>query len=607
AQAYFQKGLALSTGAKDGYQSCRFLSVLLLNSLYEGKVALAEGYLEQLDHLDARRQFRFEVFLGKGVIAAFKGQHSASDEYLRQLGLPENESDQIVPYWKATIAERKKDWIGLLEESKLLRKLSEKHNFREDLPGIYLNFAKGYWGLRNRELALEYAKMSAAMIDGARPVGDASLSLSLQETYHSVYRLLAEIERDSGNTEKAFALSDYLKARVLKDRIENSALRPRSEISSEFRSKIEELANRFAKGADTGKELGALEGILSNAIPAEISYTPDLGGLDDLESLNDTAIISYMFTISGELVAYVWEKGTSVRAVSLSVSEAESELMAKSVNKKIRDLIFFKKDGWDLYDRLLRPLSLTANHIIIIPDKSLWRIPFHALSEDGNSYLIETKQITYSPSAGLLLDRLKEKAPARKSMQVFANNSFENRYLSYVNKEASIVAGIFGTKPFIGATPHDFLGRASDSDILHFSMHAQVDADESLDSFLGFKSSGKTNGRVTVANLLKVRLKSQSLAFLASCDTNNVLSGEGVVSIPWAMLGSGSTSVISAQWEANDRSTGLFAEHFYKAYRNGNSTAKAMQAAAVAMIGNKASATHEPYYWAAFTLLGDYR
>ncbi|MEK7857173.1 MAG: CHAT domain-containing protein [Acidobacteriota bacterium] len=61
----------------------------------------------------------------------------------------------------------------------------------------------------------------------------------------------------------------------------------------------------------------------------------------------------------------------------------------------------------------------------------------------------------------------------------------------------------------------------------------------------------------------------QRLVLLAYCETS-VLNGEGTMSIAWALLGSGSSSVVSAQWDANDRSTQLFTEEFYSQYREGN-------------------------------------
>ncbi len=112
---------------------------------------------------------------------------------------------------------------------------------------------------------------------------------------------------------------------------------------------------------------------------------------------------------------------------------------------------------------------------------------------------------------------------------------------------------------------------------------------------------------MTAEELLNVKLKKGSLAFLASCDTNNVFNGEGLVSLAWAMMGSGATTVVSAQWEANDKSTEIFTKAFYSHYKQGSSSTEAMQKASVELIKNKSQNMHEPYYWADFTLNGDFR
>jgi CHAT domain-containing protein len=138
-------------------------------------------------------------------------------------------------------------------------------------------------------------------------------------------------------------------------------------------------------------------------------------------------------------------------------------------------------------------------------------------------------------------------------------------------------------------------------------MHAEADNDEAFNSFLAFKPVGKDDGKLTVDELLKMKLKKGSLIFLASCDTNNVFNGEGLVSLAWGMMGAGASTVISAQWEANDESTIKFTQAFYKHYKQGLSAAEAMQKASVEMIRNPNSKMNEPYYWAEFTLNGDYR
>ncbi|MBX3298522.1 MAG: CHAT domain-containing protein [Acidobacteria bacterium] len=138
-------------------------------------------------------------------------------------------------------------------------------------------------------------------------------------------------------------------------------------------------------------------------------------------------------------------------------------------------------------------------------------------------------------------------------------------------------------------------------------MHAQLDSDNPLSSFLAFQQNSTDSGRLTVSDLLSVRLKPNNLAFLASCDTSKVHSGEGLVSIPWAMMGAGSSSVVSSQWEASDRATQKFSGIFYRELFKGSSTASSLQAAAFELINDKSSGFHEPYFWGAFTLLGDFR
>lgn len=604
-----ETGLRLSLTEKDDYQSCLFLFPMILTSLYKGDIGTAEKHLSTLERVDRNGRFQFEAVLGKAVITGFRGQKEVSDSHFKELTSLKAHSDYLVPHWKAILAERRKDWPSLIGQMEILRKISEERNFREDLPAVYFGLAKGHWGLGKQDMALEYAKRSAAIVEGDRSSGDTPLSLSMLEMYHAVYRLLTEIEESKGDAFATLERADYSKARVLRDRIENSALRRKGDLDSEIRKRVEDLSTLLIEGEDVRQELAGLEKTVTLSLPqSESERNGDLKTLSDSTVLKDTSVVSYFFTLSGELRAFVIEGSNPVRVIKLSISESEVDVLTESIRTKIRDRVFFKNDGKDIYDKLLAPLSIDgADHIVIVPDKSLWKIPFHALSPDGESYLIEKRTVSYSPSVSILLNELKQSVPIRKTIQVFANDSFEDRYLAYVNREAAKVGRLFGARPMIGATRDQLLRSGTKSDILHFSMHAEADPEDPLDSFLAFKALGRDSGRITVQDLLSIRLKKQNLAFLASCDTNNVLNGEGLISIAWALLGSGSSSVISAQWEADDRSAEIFTEEFYKHYRKGTSTAKALQSAAVRMIYDKSSGSHEPYFWASFSLLGDYR
>jgi CHAT domain-containing protein/tetratricopeptide (TPR) repeat protein len=605
AYLILEKGLKLSVDENDPYQGGKFLTSLLLNYLEDGDISKASGYLAGLEKPDTRDQFSFEIKLGKAVVFALQGQSEASEKLFVELEKQENTSDFILPYWKIAIAERNKDWNRLIQVNQSLFDLAIKNNYRDDLPVIYLNFARGYYYLNQPQKALENLDKLLAFAEDLRKSEDENLSLGLFETFHNAYRLFAQIKLDQ--TEESFELTDFLKARVLNDRINNAATKANSDISPEVRKKLEDLSLKYIGDNSLAGEIEKNEKLITTKIPELNLKKPDLSGLDKITSLNDSAIISYFFTLDKKLLAFVWEKGKSVQTTLLPISENEVELLTAQTQENIKNRIFFKRDGKAIFDKLLKPLALKSKHFIIIPDKSLWKLPFQALSSDGEKYLIEEKQISYAPSVSILLEQLNTPKPDRRSFQAFANSNFENKVLQYVNAEASTVGGIYNSKPVLNATSADFIKVSDKSDILHFSMHAEVENEQPLDSFMGFRKFGNDDGRLTVEELLKIKLKKGSMVFLASCDTNNVLNGEGLVSIAWGMLASGATTVISAQWEANDKSTAIFTSNFYKSYQQGISAVEAMQKASLELIKDKSSKMHEPYYWADFTLNGDFR
>ena len=600
-----EKGLKLATEQKNHYQAGLFLPSLLLNSLDKDEVVEASAYLEQLEKIDQSGAFSFEILLGKAVIAAYKNEGEKSNELFSELDKMGNSSDFILPGWRLKIAKKNKDWNRAIELDQQMLDLTLENNFQDGLSSIHLDFAEAYFHLNKFQLAKEHLEKSLGLIEEIRSSENNRLSLGILETFHQAYRLLTRIKFDQ--PAEAFELADFLKARLLKDRINNSSLKNKTIISVAMRRKLEELTLKFIENRSEFSEIERTEKLITSRMPELNLNQPDLSGLEQISELNESAIISYFFTLDKKLMAFVWEKDKPLRTVYLPVSEYEVDDYAKTIAQKIKNFIFFKRDGKELCEKLLKPLHISAKHLIIVPDKSLWKIPFQALSSNGEKYLIEEKLISYAPSVSILLEQLKSSKPNRQTLQAFVNSSFENKLLQFVNAEASTVAGIYNSKPIINATTDDFEKMSVKADILHFSMHAEVDNEEPLDSFLGFRKSGSDNGRLTVGELLSIKLKKGSLVFLASCDTNNVLNGEGLVSLAWGMMGSGATTVISAQWEANDKSTAIFTKTFYEHYKQGISSAEALQKSSLELIKNKSGNMHEPYYWAEFTLNGDFR
>ena len=601
----YLKGLDLSTRAKVNYHTGQFLSSLLLRSLYENDIESAKSYLARLETIDKEKQFSFERLLGKALVENFNGNRTLSDEYFTRLANEKGTSDYVLPYWKGTIAEKEQNWKELIANAHHLRKLTEDENFQDDLPRIYYKLALGSWRLGEEKSAREHAAKSLSLFEPFRNATTVDLSIAMMEAHHSVYRLLSEIDVTSDPT-KAFEYSELLKANLLRDRIERSMLKPRPDLSDSIRNQLLTTSRNYIDGKENQAGLIKLEnGIVADKQTARLQ-TQDFS-TEDLKLPKDVTIVSYEFTPSGQLLAFVLESGKPLRAVKLTVNEERVVKIASETQTKIKDRIFFKIDGKKIYDLLLKPLDLNSSHIVIVPDKQLWRIPFHALSPDGNKYLIERNTISYSPSVYLLKQQLSSEPPRRRTIQIFANDTFNRQKLAYVNSEATSIGKLFGISPRLNATKSDFLKSSAGADILHFSMHAQLDSENSLSSFLAFQPLAADSGRLTVNDLLSVRLKPNNLAFLASCDTSKVHNGEGLISIPWALLASGSSSVVSSQWEANDEATQSFSNAFYREYLDGHSTTRALQRAAVTIIRDKSTGFHEPFYWGAFTLLGDFR
>ena len=601
-----EKGLKLSVEEKNAYQGCKFLTSLLLHSLDRGDTASAAVYLSNLEELNADNLFTFEIFLGKAVIAALRNDRAEAEKFFILAQKQENSEEFLSLYWKITIAERNQDWNQYIRDNQELLDLTTEKNFRSGLPKIHLNLAKAYFRLNQPQMSAEYLQKSLSLIEEIRKSENYTLSLGLSENYHDAYRLLAQTKVE--NPQESFELADFLKARILKDRIDNAALKSQSIISPVIGKTLEELSLKYITDQTLAGEIEKNEKLATAAVSELNLAKPDLTELDKVSDFDDAVIVSYFFTLDKQLLAFVKEKGHPVRTEYLKVSEDEINSLAKKTGQKIKNFIFFKRDGKEIYDKLLKPLNLAAQHLIIIPDKSLWKIPFQALSADGERYLIEDKLISYAPSAAILLDQIKKPKPNRRTLQAFANPTYNNQYLQHVNEESAQAAAVYNSKPVQNATVTEFEKKSPNADILHFSMHAQIDSEQPLESFLGFRKNGAADdGRLTVEKLLKIKLKQGSLAFLASCDTNNVLSGEGLVSLAWAMMGSGAATVVSAQWEADDKSTEIFTKTFYGHYRRGDSSAEALQKAAVELIGDKSRNMHEPYYWADFTLNGDFR
>ena len=67
----------------------------------------------------------------------------------------------------------------------------------------------------------------------------------------------------------------------------------------------------------------------------------------------------------------------------------------------------------------------------------------------------------------------------------------------------------------------------------------------------------------------------------------------------------GAQSIISTLWTIDDKSTTTIVNDFYKNLADGKTKSTALREAKLSYLSNSTLSEKSPYYWAAFTLLGN--
>lgn len=253
-----------------------------------------------------------------------------------------------------------------------------------------------------------------------------------------------------------------------------------------------------------------------------------------------------------------------------------------------------------LYETLVQPLgeALTAHHLLISPSGPLWYLPFVALQDTKGKYLGESCCLSYLATGDLLklMDGTFEQpgvgsplvleAPPDAGLPATATELAELRHLYPATRTAH--------------TRQELLQHAGDLSLLHIASHAKALPQTPNDSYVLLP-----DGRFSLAEIYGMSLARGSLVVLSTCDggLGELDPGPEPASLATAFSSAGASSVVSSLWEVDDQATALLFKEFYGQLHKGVSRSEALQRAQAAC---KAKFP-QPYYWAAFTLLGNPR
>jgi len=146
---------------------------------------------------------------------------------------------------------------------------------------------------------------------------------------------------------------------------------------------------------------------------------------------------------------------------------------------------------------------------------------------------------------------------------------------------------------------------------LHFATHGLLDSERPGLSALVFSmvdAEGKPqNGFLRANDIYNLKLPAE-LVVLSACQTGlgKDIKGEGLVGLTRGFMYAGAARVVVSLWNVNDKATAdLMAKFYEKMLKQGQRPAAALRAAQVEMW--KTKQWQSPYYWAAFTMQGEWR
>jgi CHAT domain-containing protein/Tfp pilus assembly protein PilF len=300
-----------------------------------------------------------------------------------------------------------------------------------------------------------------------------------------------------------------------------------------------------------------------------------------------------------------------------------------------------------LFKNYLNPIMKSKEFLIISPDGLLNFLPFDALYS-GKRYLIETKHLSYIPSAKHLLYATKKEPKPNQTTQiiVFAHpdyylnpqarttrdtnqanqtksSEFGNRLVDFKHYFADLNGSLEEMQTIKKLYPQakiyqdgnatvENLFKVGSPDILHISTHGffleQVSNEYLMQSGLLFAGANlakmikDTQGIATAMTLSTLDLTTTNLVVLSACDTGlgKIENAEGVVGLPKAFIQAGAKNIIMSLWNVNDAKTAtLMKKFYYYLHKESNQNyIKALRRAKLEMI------QEHPYYWSGFILSG---
>lgn len=526
------------------------------------------------------------------------------------------------------------------------------------------------------EAAEKTLRESVSTIEAVRSqvTGDALDRQQFFQNKIAPYYALVEQLARAGKTFEALKFAERAKGRVLLDILrtgQNAGGKNLTDKEKQDEKNLQsavfvlenDLRRAAAKANANRSALAETQTKLDNARAALDSFTnalyaahPELKierGLS--ETINTDLLKQLLPDEKTALVEYVaMEKRTFIFTVSRGagapkIEVATVEIGRENLNKTVaafrqklaaRDLRF-SEEAKKLYNLLLAPVAKEIGgktKIVLAPDAALWELPFQALIDASNKYLVESAAVSYAPSLSVLSEIKRKRIdggsakidganlvafgnPARHtsirtdgttaSRPVSMSSEFAD--LPEAERQVKALSALYGTSRSqiftgAGATETEFKRAAASYKILHLATHGVLDDASPLYSYVLLsqrdEKSGE-DGKLEAWELMRMNL-SANLVVLSACETGRgrVSEGEGLIGLSWAFFVAGSPTTVASLWKVESAATTELMLGFYRLMQNSRvSKSEALRQSSLALLKNPKYA--HPFYWAGFVVVGD--
>ncbi|MCU0549302.1 MAG: CHAT domain-containing protein [Leptolyngbya sp. Prado105] len=338
-----------------------------------------------------------------------------------------------------------------------------------------------------------------------------------------------------------------------------------------------------------------------------------------------------------------------------NASEIDSLLVQfrQKLDDKLSDVAQLKAVAQKLEAKLTRPIRTklgNTQRLFLSPDDQLNLLPFDALVDETDRYLVETYDISYLSSGRDLiqLKYLQSDRPQQNAL-IIADPDFSSRpstaasrrssglnlleccdRLSSTAEEAKILQQILPKATVLTRqqATKAAIQQAKAPSILHIATHgfflpdqvpplyAQAIAPASsvenpmLRSGLalaGFDpKSNQFEGALSALEVQTLNLRGTELVVLSACQTGvgEIKNGEGVYGLRRAFILAGAKSLVLSLWNVDDQATYSLMSSYYNRLLQGESRSIALQETQRTML--KSGRFSHPHYWAGFFHSGDW-